>query len=337
MNNSRTRFKTLSTLLLVLVISCFWVACNEGEKDIPPPGAFISMPDEGFELEVEDSLLLSPKVTYDIDASYLWLLNEEEVSTEKELLHISKGLGKTNYQFIVHTTYGADTLNILISTIILIDFKEFELDADSYQLANGSTEANGAIQSKGIVFPGYGTSEESWTGFGLSNLYSQSTTEVPSLFSAFAPASANKNFLVYLQPDLPQNAAFTFENEAMHKISSIRVTNSTLAYLVMLYGTDETPRFGDPAGENSLDWFLLTIEGFDAAGNKTGEVDFYMADYRFENRKRNYLVKEWTAIDLTPLGMVNEVRMTLSSSLEDQNGQILTPPFICIDNIKVID
>ncbi len=337
MNDSRPLLRTLSTLLLLVAISCMWVACNEGEKDIPPPGAFISMPDEGFELEVEDSLLLVPKITYDIDATYLWLLNGEEVSTEKELLHISKALGKTNYQFIVGTPYGADTLNIFISTIVLIDFKEIELDKDSYQLANGNSEETGAIRSKGIIFPGYGTSEETWTGFGLSNLYSQSITEVPSPFSAFAPPLTKKNFLIYLQPNLPQNAAFTFENEAMHKISSMRVTNSTLAYLVMLYGTDEIPRFGDPARENPLDWFLLTLEGFDVAGSKTGEVEFFLADFRFENRKRNYLIKEWTAIDLTPLGMVNEVRMTLTSSIENENGQILTPPFICIDNIKIIE
>jgi hypothetical protein len=336
MNDLRT-LRTLFTLVLIMAFSCLWVACNEGEKDIPPPGAYLNMPEKGYELEVEDSLLLSPKITYDIDATYFWLLNDVEVSQEKELLHVSKELGKTNYQFVVKTPYGADTLNVLISTIILVDFNEFELAKDSYQLAFGATEENGAIESKGIVFPGYGSSEETWTGFGLSNLYSQSTTSVPGAFSAFAPASAKENFLIYWQPDPPQNAAFSFENASMHKLSSISVSNSTLAYMVMLYGTDDIPRFGDPASANPLDWFLLTIEGFDAQGSKTGEVEFYMADYRFENRKRNYLIKEWSAVDLTPLGLVHEVRMTMTSSLTDENGQILTPPVICIDNIKVIE
>jgi hypothetical protein len=160
---------------------------------------------------------------------------------------------------------------------------------------------------------------------------------VPSAYSAFAPSSVNQNFLIYLQPELPQNAAFAFENEAMHQIGSMEITNSTLAYLVMLYGTDDIPRFGDSESENPLDWFLLTVEGFDTAGNKTGEVDFYLGDYRFENKKRNYLIKEWTSLDLTSLGMVNEVRLTMSSSLELQNGQLLTPPLICIDNIKVVE
>ncbi|MCA1744846.1 MAG: DUF4465 domain-containing protein, partial [Bacteroidales bacterium] len=151
------------------------------------------------------------------------------------------------------------------------------------------------------------------------------------------PAAKNENFLIYLQPGIPQNAQFTFENDAQHKIGSIRVSNSTLAYLVMLYGTDEIPRFGDPTRTNPLDWFLLTIEGFDAAGSKTGAVEFYMADYRFENKKRNYLIKEWSTVDLSPLGRVHEVRLTFSSSLVNENGQILTPPFICIDNIKIIE
>jgi hypothetical protein len=295
------------------------------------------MPEEGFELEVEDSLLLSPKITYEVDASYLWLLEEKELSTEKELLHISKELGKTNYQFIVKTPYGSDTLNIMISTIVLINFNEFEMNENTYQLSYAATEEDGAMVSKGVVFPAYGTSEETWTGFGLSNIYSQSITEEPSPFSAFAPASTHKNFLIYLQPGSSQKASFAFENGTMHKISSMEVTNSALAYLVMLYGTDEIPRFGDPANENIMDWFLLTIEGFDTAGNKTGEVEFYMADYRFENSKRNYLIKEWSSIDLTPLAMVNEVRLTLSSSLMGESGQMLTPPFICMDNIKVTE
>jgi hypothetical protein len=217
----------------------------------------------------------------------MWLLNNEEVSTQKELLHVSKELGKTKYEFVVKTPYGADTLKVLISTIVLIDFNEFELAKDSYQLALGATGETGAILSKGLVFPGYGSSEETWTGFGLSNLYSVSTTVAPSAFSAFAPSTPKENFLIYWQPDLTEQAAFSFENQAMHTLSSIRVSNSTLAYWVMLYGTEDIPRFGNPSSANPLDWFLLTIEGLDAAGNKTGEVAFYMADYRFENRKRN--------------------------------------------------
>jgi hypothetical protein len=336
MNHSSALLHTLSKLIFLLFIIAFLAACNEYNEDIPAPGAYINMPDEGYELEVKDSLVLSPKITYEVNASYTWLFNGEEISTEKELLHISTELGKTNYQFVVKTDYGSDTLSILISTVKLIDFNDLELAESTYQLA--TPDVNGAIVSEGATFPGYGFTEQTWTGFALSNLYSQSITEEPSPFSAFAPAAAKNNFLIYLQPPEDQKAVFYFENEAMHQISSLSVTNSTLTYLLMLYGTDDIPRFGDATGgRDPLDWFLLHIEGFDTDGNATGEVSFYLADYRFENKKRNYLIKEWSTVDLNPLGKVNEVRLTLSSSQNTGNGEILTLPLICIDNIKIVE
>ncbi len=130
-------------------------------------------------------------------------------------------------------------------------------------------------------------------------------------------------------------------------VGSLDVTNTTYAALSMLQGDDFARPFGyldlnddgDYADDGEYDgdypdWFLLTITGFDGAagsGEEIGTVEFYLADYRFED---DYVVDEWTTVDLTSLAGATELEFSLSSSDVGTWG-MNTPSYFAVDNIVV--
>jgi len=61
----------------------------------------------------------------------------------------------------------------------------------------------------------------------------------------------------------------------------------------------------------------------------THYVEFYLADYRFDDSSKDYIVDSWTRVDLTPLGYVDSLEFVLSSSDVGPYG-INTPLFFAI-------
>jgi hypothetical protein len=116
--------------------------------------------------------------------------------------------------------------------------------------------------------------------------------------------------------------------------SSVRVTNTTYAALSMRDGDMFAKKFGGPDGTDP-DFFVLTIHGVDANGNATGSVDFFLADYRFQDPSLNYIVSSWTTVDLTPLGNAASLTFELSSSDIGPFG-MNTPAYFAIDNLVVM-
>ena len=113
------------------------------------------------------------------------------------------------------------------------------------------------------------------------------------------------------------------------------ITNTTYAALSMLNGDSFAKKFGGASG-NDPDWFLLTITGKNASGGTTGTVDFYLADYQFENNANDYIVDDWTFVDLTALGdIVKSLEFALSSSDVGQWG-MNTPASFAMDSLTVV-
>ena len=90
--------------------------------------------------------------------------------------------------------------------------------------------------------------------------------------------------------------------------------------------------FGGASGDDA-DWLTVTFTGYDAGDAVTGATTFYLADYRFVNNALDYVVDDWTTVDLTGLGgAVKSIRITLDSSDVGMFG-INTPTYLAIDNI----
>ncbi len=120
----------------------------------------------------------------------------------------------------------------------------------------------------------------------------------------------------------------------------IDVTNTTYAHHSMRDGDFFGKKFGDDPATTDVvetdvaDWFRLTVEGF-LSGGSTGTVEFYLADFRFADDADDYLVDAWRFVDLSSLGLVDQLGFDLSSSDTGAFG-MNTPDYFAIDNIGAV-
>jgi hypothetical protein len=318
----------LITTLAILIISC-----QQNTKDIPPPEIFLAMPENGFEIAPDSTLLISPKITYDYNSTYQWKKNGEILDhSERELSYYGETLQTDVFEFSVMTSAGADSMVIPVHTIVLIDFEEFDLDKNNPHI-NSSDE--GYFNSKGVILPVKNIEEQNyWSGFAISIENDTQDQDLENQFSVFTTAGGaqgSKHFGVFYQDLLGDTHKMVFSDEKNHLLKSISVNNSTYAALAMKRGND----FARAFEEN--DWFKLSIHGYDKDGSPTDTIHYYLADYRFENKNRRYIVSSWNTVDLQKLGRVNSIEFRLSSSDDEGNYGFNTPLYFCIDDIKILD
>ena len=133
---------------------------------------------------------------------------------------------------------------------------------------------------------------------------------------------------------LPYDAdAFaSFPASTEYAVRSINVCNSTYTALSMKNGDSFTKKFGGSTG-NDKDWFKMTVVGFNAAGDSVKSVSFYLADYRFDDNSKDYIVNKWTTVDLSSLGKINKMTFRFAST-DNNNWGMNTPAYVCFDNLK---
>jgi hypothetical protein len=213
----------------------------------------------------------------------------------------------------------------------VVGFEDIPLAPESYY--NGS-DGGGCIMSGGLHFnnvydPTFGT----WSGWSVSNVTDVVTPGFGNQYAAYhlpnGGGDQSSNFAV----------AFNFsEGDAMIDLPrgrlprSLRITNTTYTALSMKHGDAFAKKFGGPSGTDP-DFFHLTIRGLDKFGNVSGTVSFYLADYRFENNAQDYIIDEWTAVNLVPLGNAKRLVFELTSSDNHPDFGMNTPAYFAIDNL----
>ena len=113
-------------------------------------------------------------------------------------------------------------------------------------------------------------------------------------------------------------------------VSGFEVTNSTYAYNSMKNGDAFAKKFGGTTG-NDPDWFKLLVRGYLGGTLVPDSVEFYLADYRFAHNDSDYIVNTWQWVNLLPLGHVDSLQFSLSSTDTSSFG-MNTPAYFCIDN-----
>jgi hypothetical protein len=116
------------------------------------------------------------------------------------------------------------------------------------------------------------------------------------------------------------------------------VTNSTYAYKTMKNGSAFSRKFGDTLNTGSglqpgdyPDWFKFTVYGYKNGQKKSDTVEFYLADFRFTDNSKDYILNTWEFVDCSGLGAVDSITFRLFSSDAGQFG-INTPTYFCMDN-----
>jgi hypothetical protein len=217
---------------------------------------------------------------------------------------------------------------ICTSNAGIATFEDMNLPDQSYW--NGS-DGSGPFTSGQIIFSNnYDSAWQSWDGFSYSNINDVNTVGFDGQFNAITGIGQGEtsNYAICCVgfSSLP---VITLSGE--NAVYGLYVTNNNYAYYSMLNGDTYSKKFGGKSG-NDKDWFKLTITGKDAKGNPTGTVDFYLADYRFDDNNLDYIVDTWEYIDLTKLGKVKTLEFNLSSSDTGIFG-MNTPGYFAMDTV----
>ncbi|MEW4527513.1 DUF4465 domain-containing protein [Maioricimonas sp. JC845] len=212
----------------------------------------------------------------------------------------------------------------------------------------------GSIGSGGVDFINrYDTTFGSWSGFAASNETDTTTPGFTNQFSAFPGSGANgsSNFAVGfgyedVQANLfdptpfdPTSVADLMSLPTLvlpdgYGIVSAMVTNTTYTVLSMLFGDSFAKQFGGLGGDDP-DYFKLTAYGIDAGGNVLAtHAELYLADFRFADNSLDYILDDWTTMDLSALAGAKSVHFNLESSDSGLFG-MNTPAYFAIDDIEL--
>ncbi len=213
----------------------------------------------------------------------------------------------------------------------LIDFEEFNLAPESEW--NGSDLSAQGFGSKGLFFPTFW--DTSFGGYWASGFaYSNHTDSITSGFLNMYAAKAGSGY------DGSDNYAVAYGNQFIRRNGggvftpiSAYITNTTYAFNSMREGDSFAKKFGGVDGTDP-DFFSVTFKSYEGS-QLYGEVTFYLADFRSSNSAEDYILRDWTLLDLSPLGnVVDSIAYEFASS-DMGNFGINTPLYFAIDQILV--
>jgi len=222
-----------------------------------------------------------------------------------------------------------------MSNASVVTFDDNPLAPESHWGGAGSGETG--FVSGGVNFV-HSDGGWSWSGFAYSNMTDTTTAGYENQFSAYAGGGAGNSAnyaIAALSMDwssyrvLPVSVVF----ENVSAVQGGYFSNTTYTALDMLWGSGFSKKFGGSAGSDA-DWCLLTITGKNSAGNITGTVNFYLADYRFTDNGNDYIVNSWEYVDLSGLGAVKSLEFLVSSSDTGSFG-MNTPAYFAMDNLII--
>lgn len=141
-------------------------------------------------------------------------------------------------------------------------------------------------------------------------------------------ADGSAKFAVFSKDAYVENydASFSFGEGVTHKILSAKVNNSARTYQYLKYG------FYSKRGLKADEYCEAVFTGYDAKGEKTGSTAFALADFR---SGKSFVCSEWIEVDLSALGEVNKVTVTLNLVANAEEIHLSTDAFsLCVDEIK---
>lgn len=295
----------------------------------------------------KDGALLEDSIDFYL-ADYRFSDNAEDYVIDDWTYVSTESLGEVDsLLFIMDSSdKGANGINtplffaiddIIVETPILVPdlvstFEENFVELDSFW--NG-VDQSGGFTSGDAFFPNVYSTDFGgfWAGgWAISSRLDSVDANFTNLYGA-KPRVGEGGSLQYAVGQ--QNAIIELQGEAAGRlIEGIHITNTTYAHGIMRDGDPNgfATIFGGDSGDEP-DFFKLTIQAYEGGILKSDSVEFYLADYRFEDNSLDYIVDTWEFVDLTPLGNVDSLLFQLSSSDAGVNG-INTPAFFCIDNLR---
>jgi len=229
--------------------------------------------------------------------------------------------------FSVYTTRPNHTLNYLVGCV-KDDDASITLDKPSVveHILVANTTYNYLLETYGSVFSG--------TLNSATQEYSLSGTKVRNV------QNPNTSTAMYGRFTLPGPGGTNLIRLAGVEILAKRAAGKTAADAARSAGKTPSQVAADStAAANALSqgYVKLTVDGV-KGGTVAGSVDYYLAirpKVDPANPTLNYIAPDWFKVDLTSLGTVEKLVFHLSSSYQDINGNMLVPPYFCLDGIRL--
>ncbi len=224
----------------------------------------------------------------------------------------------------------------LLNAQTTADFENFSLGVDTF--LNGSDLQGGFASGNLFLSNTYDSQFNSWFGNAISTKTDVTTAGFTNEFSSISGAG-NGNSLTYgvaYMSYLTNSSVIQLTGAAAGGgVEGFYINNSTYAYLSMLNGDGVAKKFGGASGDDQ-DFFLLTVQKYLGDSLYTDKVEFYLADYRFSDNADDYIIQDWTYVDLSSLGNADSLSFSLSSSDVGQFG-MNTPAYFCFDDFTTKD
>jgi len=230
---------------------------------------------------------------------------------------------------LIILTFSAFCLNAQTEST----FENFGLSTDEFIKDAG---IDGGFSDGNVFLPNnYNAAYDSWSGWAISATTDVTTPSFMNDLSAITGGGYNGS-TTYASVFAFSPTMVNLEGDAIGgQVAGFYITNSTYAYLSMKDGDGFAKKFGGTTGDDP-DFYVLTIKGFENGSLKNDSVDFYLGDYRFEDNSMDYLINDWTWVDLTSLGNVDSLQLSLNSSDVGAFG-MNNPAYFCVDNILTTD
>ncbi len=194
------------------------------------------------------------------------------------------------------------------------------------------SDLSGGFRSGDAYFHNiYNTDYALWFGFIYSNSTDVTTAGYTNGHSAITGKGYNGSANYAVATDQIYVKLLNTGEEGT-SVTGFYATNVTYAALSMKEGDMFAKKFGGADG-NDPDWFLLTIDGYLNNSKKSSSVEFYLADFRFEDNSKDYILDHWAWVDLSALGNVDSLTFSLSSSDNDEQW-MNTPAYFAMDNFN---
>ncbi len=219
----------------------------------------------------------------------------------------------------------------LIAQPIIAGFDDIELPAAGYLNNAGPS---GAFLSQQLALPNqYNNQFDFWSGWAISSITDNQTPGFTNQYGVISGGGAegSANFAVGYCFD-PIVVRLT-GSQAGSVVEGLSVNNSTYTYFSMRDGDAFSKRFGGVSG-NDPDYLLLSIRAYYQGQLSPDSATVYLADYRFADNQLDYIVDEWTFVDLVALGNADSLQFRLTSTDNGVFG-MNTPAYFCIDNVRL--
>ena len=205
---------------------------------------------------------------------------------------------------------------------VTVDFEELEIEKDQVDNGKNLTTGQGFI-SQGFKFCNgyldYGEYEY-FDGFAISTQTSTKFDDLNDQFNSCVGRGADnsKTYAVfYYSPWGGNPMEIAHSENRLFTPQSVKVTNAAYAFSAM------TKSYGVAKQFTEDDWFKLYITG-KKGGEVTGTVTVDLA-------ANGMLLFTWKNIDLTSLGEVDKIELSMNSTDVGAYG-MNTPAYCCFDN-----